>query len=212
MMVSIIGTGNIGGRLARRFASHGVDVTVASHDLAKAQALADEAGEHVSAASVDDAMAKNDMIVFATWFATTKELLEQHRSQLSGKLVVDPSNNISFNDSGEASNENPEGVSSGQQLSKLVGDASYVKAFGSMAAEQLEQETLDGGEKVVMFYASDDDAAASKVAELINAAGWDAVKAGGVDDTARIEVFGELHPFGQLNGKLLSRAEAEKLV
>lgn len=60
-----------------------------------------------------------------------------------------------------------------------------------------------------MYYATDDDAAGAAVAELITRGGWDAVRAGGVDDTARIEVFGDLHQFGGLSGRLLSKSEAE---
>jgi hypothetical protein len=38
------------------------------------------------------------------------------------------------------------------------------------------------------------------------------VKAGGVKDALRIEVFGDLHQFGGLNGKLLEVSEAQAAV
>jgi len=43
---------------------------------------------------------------------------------------------------------------------------------------------------------------------LITAAGFAPVKAGGVADTRRIEVFGDLHAMGGLDGRLLTVAEA----
>ena len=46
----------------------------------------------------------------------------------------------------------------------------------------------------------------------IAAAGFEPVSAGGVDATSRIEVFGDLHPFGGLNGRLVGRAEALQLL
>ncbi|MDF8262628.1 hypothetical protein [Luteipulveratus flavus] len=63
-----------------------------------------------------------------------------------------------------------------------------------------------------MFYAADDDAAASAVADLTAQGGWEPVRVGGVDDTSRIEVFGDLHQFGGLEGKVLSKREAEEKV
>ena len=43
-------------------------------------------------------------------------------------------------------------------------------------------------------------------------AGFDPVRAGGVDASLRIEVGGDLHAFGGLNGRLIERAEAESMI
>ena len=57
-----------------------------------------------------------------------------------------------------------------------------------------------------------DEEAGGTVAELITKAGFDPVKAGGLAATGRLEVFGDLHAFGGLNGRLVGRAEALELV
>jgi predicted dinucleotide-binding enzyme len=213
MTVAVIGTGNIGSRVARRLAEGGVDVVVASSTYASAQQAAEKIGTGARPAEVGDAIAAADVVVFATWFATTKELLPQYAPQLVGKTVVDPSNNIAPDGSGGFASQNPEGVSSGQQLAAAVPvGARYVKAFGTLGADQLDSTTTDSGEKAVLFYATDNDAAGDAVAELIAKAGYDPVKAGGVNDTARIEVFGDLHPYGGLNGRAIARAEAVSLL
>ena len=64
----------------------------------------------------------------------------------------------------------------------------------------------------MLFYATDDTAAGSDVERLIRAAGFDPVRAGGVDACLRIEVGGDLHAFGGLNGRLIDRTEAESLL
>ena len=61
----------------------------------------------------------------------------------------------------------------------------------------------------MLFYATDDDQAAAASERLISAAGFDPVKAGGVDAALRIETFGALHQFGGLNGKTLDASEAD---
>jgi predicted dinucleotide-binding enzyme len=213
MTVAVIGTGNIGSRVARRLAEGGVDVVVAGSTYPSAEKAAESIGAGTRAAEVPDAIAAADVVVFATWFATTKELLAEYAAQLAGKTVVDPSNNIAPDGSGGFANQNPEGVSSGQQVAAaLPAGARYVKAFGTLGADQLDSTTTESGEKAVLFYATDDDAAGDAVAELITKSGYDPVKAGGVDDTARIEVFGDLHQFGGLNGRAIARAEAVSLL
>jgi predicted dinucleotide-binding enzyme len=64
----------------------------------------------------------------------------------------------------------------------------------------------------VLFYATDDDAAATTVEQLIRAAGFEALKVGGVADAGRIEMpGGDLHQFG-LNGAVLDLDEARDAV
>ena len=64
----------------------------------------------------------------------------------------------------------------------------------------------------MLFYATDDDAAATTIERLIQAAGFDPLKAGGVADAGRIEMpGGDLHQAG-LNGALLDLDEARAAV
>jgi len=61
-------------------------------------------------------------------------------------------------------------------------------------------------------YATDDATAATEVERLIRIAGFDPKRAGGVTAWARIEVGGDLNPWGGLNGRLVDRDEAASLV
>jgi len=67
-------------------------------------------------------------------------------------------------------------------------------------------------QRAVLFYATDDTKAATEVERLIRIAGFDPVPAGGVAKAGRIEVGGDLHPYGGLNGRLVDRDEASLLV
>jgi predicted dinucleotide-binding enzyme len=44
-----------------------------------------------------------------------------------------------------------------------------------------------------LFYAADDDAAGDLVTDLIRASGFEPVRVGGLDQSIRIEGFGDLH-------------------
>ena len=62
---------------------------------------------------------------------------------------------------------------------------------------------------MALFYVADDEAATAAAKQLISTSGFDPVKAGGLDAALRIEVFGDLHEYGGLNGQLLTAAEAQ---
>jgi hypothetical protein len=47
---------------------------------------------------------------------------------------------------------------------------------------------------------------------LISASGFDPMRAGGVGSAIRIEMYGDLHEFGGLNGKLLDAQEARAAI
>jgi predicted dinucleotide-binding enzyme len=77
----------------------------------------------------------------------------------------------------------PEGQSAGSVVAALLpAGAHYVNAFGTLAADSLATAANREPEQAVLFYATDDDTAATTIERLIHAAGFDALKAGGVVD------------------------------
>ncbi len=74
---------------------------LAAKDESKAEALANELGPLARAASVEDAIASADAVVFALWLDTIKELIPQYARLLEDKVVVDPSNPLGFDENGQ---------------------------------------------------------------------------------------------------------------
>ncbi len=111
MTTAIIGTGNIGGQVARHLVAGGEQVVLAARDESHAAALANELGPLASAASVRQAIAGADVVVLAVWLDTTKELIAENGDLLHGKVVVDPSNPIQLDGKGGFSRTLPEGQS-----------------------------------------------------------------------------------------------------
>ena len=70
----IVGVGSIGSALARHLVRGGEAVVLASKDESHAQALASELGPLARAASVKDAIGGAEVVVFAVWLDTIKEL------------------------------------------------------------------------------------------------------------------------------------------
>ncbi|WP_405803631.1 NAD(P)-binding domain-containing protein [Streptomyces sp. NBC_00210] len=212
MTTAIVGVGNIGSAVARHLVTGGESVVLAGKGASRAEELADELGPLARAASVQDAITGADTVVFAIWLDAMRELIPQVRPLLEGKVVIDPSNPIAFDDTGQVRRSLPEGQSAGSVIAALLpANAHYVKAFGTLAADVLTASANRSPRRAALFYATDDSSAAVTAERLIRAAGFDPVKAGGLADAERIEApGGDLHQFG-LNGQVvdLDQARAE---
>jgi predicted dinucleotide-binding enzyme len=207
LTTAIIGVGNLGRALARHLVAGDELVVLAAADEAHATALSDELGPNASAASVEDAIAGADVVVLATWLEQTRELVPAQTRLLEDKVVVDPSNPIGFDENGQFIRTLPEGESSGSVVAGLLpASAHYVKAFGTLGAEQLATGA-NHEPRIVLFYATDDDAAEAAAQRLIRAAGFEPLKVGGVDDAGRIE-----GPYGELQGRIFDLHEARATV
>jgi predicted dinucleotide-binding enzyme len=206
--VAIVGTGNIGGRLAANFAAGGQDYLLAGRDQEAAGKLAAGLDGHAEAVSVDEAIERADVLVVALWPDAFKQLIAQYADRLAGKVLVDPSNAIGPDGAGGFRKVIGEQESSGQILAALLpAGAQLVKAFGTLSADTLSAAAWREPERAVQFYAADDDAAGDLVADLIRAGGYEPVRVGGLDQSIRIEMFGDLHEFGGL-GRVVTKAEA----
>ena len=204
LATAIIGVGNIGATLAQHLVAGGESVVLAAKNPSRAQALADKLGPLARAASVEDAIAGADTVVFALWLDTIKELIPQQARLLHDKVVVDPSNPVAFDEKGQMMRTLPQRQSAGPVVVALLpAGAHYVKAFGTLGADALAAGAYREPRRAVLFYATDDDAAATTIERLIRSAGFDPLKAGGVAAAGRIEApGGDLHQFG-LNGELV---------
>jgi predicted dinucleotide-binding enzyme len=212
LTTAIIGVGNIGGTLARQLVGGDETVIVAALDTANAEALANQLGPLARAASVEDAIAGADAVVFAVWLDTTRELIAKHTALLENKVVVDPSNPIGFDANGKVSRTLPDDQSAGAVVAALLpASAHYAKAFGTLSAPALASGA-NREPRAVLFYGTDDDTAATTIERLIRAAGFDPLKAGGVADAGRLEApGGDLHQFG-LNGELVDFDQARAAI
>ena len=214
MTTAIIGVGNIGGALARHLVHGGEQVILAAREESNAAALAGELAPLASAATVQEAIEAADVVVFAVWFDTLKQLLAEYAGLLDGKVLADPSNPIGFTADGTPIRTLPEGQSQGSLVAAMLpAGAHYVKAFGTLSAGGLADSANRAPRRAVLFYATDDDRAAAAIERLITVSGFDPVKAGNVSDVGRLEVpGGDLHQGGGLGGKLLDSDQARAAV
>lgn len=214
MATAIIGVGNLGGTVARELASGGEPVILSASSQAKARKAAAEIGSSASAALNNrDAVQRADNVIFALWLGPMQEAIAEVADLLPGKVVIDPSNPVAVAADGTFTRTLPESQSSGELVAGLLPKgARFAKAFGSVGAAQLAPNARRTPKRAVLFYATDDGKAGVEVERLIRTAGFDPVRVGGVAASTRIEVGGDLHPWGGLNGRLVDLDEAATLV
>jgi 8-hydroxy-5-deazaflavin:NADPH oxidoreductase len=75
----------------------------------------------------------------------------------------------------------------------LPSAALLAMAFGSMSADLFESASNRSPEPAALFYVTDDDRADTEVERLIRTAGFEPVKTGGIEQSGRLEVGGDLH-------------------
>ena len=135
-----------------------------------------------------------DAVVLALRFTVLKGVIDEIADLLTGKLVVVPSNPLTIDAQGNVSRVLPEGQSSGEVVAGwLPAGARLAMAFGTMSADLFESAGNRSPELAVLFYVTGDDRAGQEVERLIRTAGFEPVKAGGIEQSGRLEVGGDLH-------------------
>jgi 8-hydroxy-5-deazaflavin:NADPH oxidoreductase len=208
MTTAVIGTGGLGSVIARELASGGETLRLSSADTESARTLAAQIGRAaVVAAGNRDALRGADAVVLALRFTVLKGVIDEIAGPLAGKVVVVPSNPVSADAQGNVSRVLPEGQSSGKVVAGwLPAGARLAMAFGTLPADLLESASRRSPEPAVLFYVTDDDRAGPEAERLIRTAGFEPVKAGGLEQSGRLEVGGDLHSL------VVGPAEARSLI
>ena len=181
MRIGIIGSGNIGGTLTRRLSGLGHEVAVANTRGPDSLAgLAAETG--ATAATPEEASAGAGLVVIAVPLRAVPDLPD-----LAGKIVVDANNYYPGRDGRIEAIEG--GAASSRWVAGQLAGARVVKAFNTIQSSHLLERGRPAGEagRIALPVASDDTAAKQVVMELVEALGFDAVDAGGLDDSRRQE-------------------------
>jgi 8-hydroxy-5-deazaflavin:NADPH oxidoreductase len=209
--VAVVGLGNIGKVVASNLVKGNREVVIASHNIEDAKALALNLGALAKPADVKTAIKTADIVVLSVWFNTIHELFKEYSTELQGKIIIDPSNPIAPDGNGGFKKIIAADESAGNILKGLLPrGAKLVKALGSLGAGSLAGEAFKTPARV-LFYAADDQTANAEVEALIRDNGFEPVSIGGIDQSIKMEVFGELHEFGAL-GKAVTKSELQQIV
>jgi 8-hydroxy-5-deazaflavin:NADPH oxidoreductase len=206
--VAVIGLGNIGQAVAANLVKGNRSVIIADRKSEKTAELSAKLGGLALPMEIPAAIKAADIVIMAVWFDAIKELLGKYAKELSGKIIIDPSNPIAPDNKGGFLKTIGKEESAGEILAGLLPEnAKLVKALGTLGVASLVSAAFQKPEPAVLFYATDDAGINAEIEELIRNNGFSPVRVGGLDQSIRIEVFGDLHEFGAL-GKTVTLSEA----
>ncbi len=185
MRIGIIGAGNIGGNLTRRFTGLGHEVAVAnSRGPETLSALAEETG--ATAVDVTSAARGADVLIVTIPEKSIPNLPPGVLEGLApGAVVIDTGNYYPQQRDGKIEaieDGTPESLWVSQQLGHPV-----IKAFNGIFAGHLLTEGKDAGTpgRIALPVAGDDANAKAVVIDLLDQLGFDGVDAGGLQDSWR---------------------------
>jgi 8-hydroxy-5-deazaflavin:NADPH oxidoreductase len=208
MTTAIIGTGGLGSAIARLLASGGETLRLSNADLQPARTLAAAIGERAVVADDNKiALQGADAVILALRFSALKDVINEIADAVGDRTVIVPSNPVGLDAQGEVVRLLPDGQSSGEVVAGwLPAEARWAMTFGTMSVDLLVSSSNRSPDRAVLFYVSDDDRGRDEVERLIRTAGFDPVKVGGVEQSSRLEVGGDLHD------RVVGAAEARSLV
>lgn len=168
--VSILGTGNMGSAIAGVVHKGGNTV----------QSLGSE--------DTDQALT-GDIVILAVPYPALSEIIAQRGDQLAGRIVVDITNPLNFEtfDSMVV----PADSSAAAEVAAALPNSTVLKAFNTTFAATLTSGTV-GGQPTTVLIAGDDADAKGQLAEIVAAAGLQALDAGSLSRARELEALGFL--------------------
>jgi predicted dinucleotide-binding enzyme len=176
LKIGIIGYGNVGGTLGRRWAEIGHDVTFGVRDKTspKVTELLNSITTTASATDVDSALQLSDIIVLATPWDAVQDILK-NKDSINSKIVIDCTNPLSGIDGLTIGTTS----SAGEKVSMWAHGAKVVKAFNSTGSKNMDNPKY-GEDRAVMFVCGEDNDAKNLTKNLVEELGFDAIDAGGI--------------------------------
>ena len=174
--IGIIGTGNIGGALARHWVNAGHEVFFSSRHPEELQALADELGPRAHAGTPTEAADFGEVVIVSVPYSAIPQIGAELSASLANKIVLDTSNPIARRDGAIANLVLQEG--SGLATASFLPNARVVRAFNCIPAASLANQSNRQPERIAIPLAGDDAEALVVAQMLVDDAGFDAVVVG----------------------------------
>jgi 8-hydroxy-5-deazaflavin:NADPH oxidoreductase len=186
MKIGIIGTGEIGGALARHWGAAGHQLLISSRHPEELQALAKEIGPNVKVGTPREAAAFGDVVLVSVPYKATPQVGRDYAAELKGKVVLDTGNPYPGRDGDMAVRDRQRGT--GVASAEYLPGTRLVRAFNAINSGPLANEAFHKPERLGIPLAAD-DAEAIKIAEqLVRDAGFDPVVVGPLSRAREFDV------------------------
>jgi predicted dinucleotide-binding enzyme len=184
LKIGIIGTGRIGGALARHWVKAGHEVFISSRHPEQLQALASELGPRAHVGTPREAAAFGSVVLVSVPYGAMAQLGVDLAGELSGKVIIDTSNPRVQRDGPAVAEFESRGA--GVSTAQLLHSKRVVRAFNCIGFTLLANDANRQPERFAIPLGGDDAEALAVAQRLVNDAGFDSVVVGSL---ARSKVF-----------------------
>jgi NADPH-dependent F420 reductase len=193
MKIAVIGAGNVGGTLGKRWARAGHEVAFGTRTPAEAKVttLVRESGPGARAASVPDAARDAAVVVLTVPWESVRDALAA-AGDLRGRILIDATNPVPLT---------PEGLrqgllighttSGGEQIARWAEGARVVKAFNTTGSQNMA-DPVYGSQGLSMMLCGDDADAKKVTADLARQLGFEPVDVGPLRSARYLEAVAML--------------------
>ena len=187
MRIGILGSGDVGLKLADGFVATGHAVKIGTRSLEKISSwLARNEGK-VTAGSFADAAFFGELIAIATLWEGTASAIEMAGSKnFAGKVVVDVTNPLDFSKGMPPRLATGHDDSAGETVQRQLPEARVVKAFNIVGNAHMFHPDFQCGPPT-MFICGNDEHAKKSVADILDEFGWEIVDIGGIEGSRMLE-------------------------
>ena len=198
LVIAVLGAGNIGGTLGKKWSAAGHQVRFGANDPSgtHAQALRAELGNRAVIGTIEDALQGNPGVVLvALPGGVVAPTAQKYAAQLNGRIIIDAANRM-----GEDSMHN---LAPFQQYTP---QAQVYRAFNTLGWENFAEPDFNGLQ-ADLFYCGPDGEARATVEQLISTVGLRPVYLGGVEQLGLLDSLAALWfslALGQKKGRHLA--------
>lgn len=184
LKIGIIGTGDIGGALARHWANAGHQLLISSRHPEQLEPLAKELGANVKVGTPREAAAFGEVVLVSVPYHATAQVGRDFASELKGKVVLDTGNPYPSRDGEMAVRDRQRGT--GVASKEYLPGTKLVRAFNAINAGPLANQAFSTPARLGIPLASDHPEALKVAEQLVSDAGFDPVVVG---DLSRAREF-----------------------
>jgi 8-hydroxy-5-deazaflavin:NADPH oxidoreductase len=191
LKIGIIGTGDIGGALARHWAKAGHQVLISSRHPEQLQAMAAELGSNVKVGTPREAAAFGEVVLVSVPYHATPQVGRDFATELKGKVVLDTGNPYPSRDGEMAVRDRQRGT--GVASKEYLPGTKLVRAFNAINSGPLAKQAFDKPERIGIPLASDYPEALKVAAQLVSDAGFDPVVVGDLSRAREFDYGSEVY-------------------
>ena len=176
--IGIIGSGNMGGAVGKRWCDAGHQVLFSSRNPDQLDTLVEEAGFNARAGYPDEAVVFGEIIFIAVPYGALPQIGADYAAAMAGKVVIECGNPRADRDGPMADEAIAKGT--GVASAEYLPGVRLVRALNAVSYIEVNNEAHRAGELIGVPIAGDDAGAVAIASQLVTDCGFDPVVVGGL--------------------------------